>query len=151
MTDLPKPLLPIHVGLGGTYWAAKGDTKWSAVRVLKVLRVKADVERVVPRNQEIIHRKGKVKLDELVARDPKLKGKDKPVAPPKEVFADVREAHERDKETPVVPETPETPVAPAPAVKPPVPKMTAKEQAAQHKRIEKLFELLSDDSTDDDW
>ncbi len=145
MTDLPKPLLPVHVGLGGTYWAAKGDTKWSAVRILKVLRVKADVERVIPRNQKIIHRKGKVKLDELVARDPKLKGKDKPTAPPKEVFADVREARERVKEVPVVP------VVPTPAPKPPVPKMTAKDQEAQRKRVEKLFELLRDDSTDDDW
>ncbi len=144
MSDLPKPLLPIHVGVGGTYWAAKGDTKWSAVRILRVLRVKAEVERVVPRNQKIIHRKGKVKLDELVKRDPKRKGKDKPTVPPKEVFADVRK--ERAAAAAV------TVVEAAPAPKPPVVKRRSPaEEAATSKKLAKLIELLGDDSTDDDW
>ena len=146
MTDLPIPLFPIHVGAGGAYWAAKGDTKWSAVRVIKVQRKWAQVERVLPHNQKIIHRKGKVKLDELVKRDPKLKGKDKPTAPPKEVFATVRQDREKAKEqveiTPVAVVTP-APVAPKP--------QTPKEEAATQARLAKLFDLLGDDSTDDDW
>jgi hypothetical protein len=147
MTDLPDPLLPIHVGVGGTYWAAKGDTKWSAVRVLRVLRVKAEVERVIPRNQKIIHRKGKVKLDELVKRDPKLKGKDKPKAPPAEVFKEVREAREKQKQ--LAAEPPPKPV-PQPEVKAPVAR-TPEEEAEAMERLAKLFDLLDDGSTTDDW
>lgn len=144
---MPAPLLPWQVCNGSTYWAAKGDTKWSAVRILKVLRVKADVERVIPRSQKIIHRKGKVRLDELVKRDPKLKGKDKPTAPPAEVFKQVREL--REEETQVAETVPEP--APEPEATPPAKKPTLDEEAARRERVSRLFELLADDSTDDDW
>jgi len=110
MTEMPKPLLPWMACEGRPYWASKGNTKWSAVRIIKCSRVWAQVERVIPRTEKIIHRKGKVRLDELVQRDPKLKGKDKPKAPPSEVFKRVREL--REEKPPVV--------APAPEVKPEV-------------------------------
>jgi hypothetical protein len=147
MTYLPKPLLPIHVGIGGTYWAAKGDTKWSAVRILRVLRKKAEVERVIPRSQKIIHRQGKVKLDELVKRDPKLNGKDKPKSPPAEVFAEVREAREQQRQ--LVAEAPPVPI-PQPQTKVPVVR-TPEEEAETRAHVAKLFDLLDDGSTTDDW
>ena len=143
MSDTPKPLLPWQVCNGSTYWAAKGDTKWSAVRILKVLRVKADVERVVPRNGNIIHRRGKVRLDELVKRDPKLKGKDKPKSSPAEVFESVREL--RDQEKDAVPAT----LEPTPEPQPDPPRPPAKRLST--KQVNKLFDLLDDDSTDSDW
>ena len=145
MTDLPQPLFPIHIGAGGTYWAAKGDTKWSAVRVLKVLRVRAEVERVIPRNGNVIHRKGKVRLDELVKRDPKRKGKDKPKAPPAEVFESVRAARIQEKHA--VPATSEP--IPEPEPKPEPPRPPGKRLSSEE--VDKLFELVNDDSTDDDW
>ena len=147
MTDMPTPLLAWQVTNGGTYWASKGNTKWSAVRIIKVSRRWAQVERVVPRNGKIIHRKGKVKLEELVKRDPNLKGKDKPKAPPSEVFAKVREIRAEAK---VAAKDMPAPIQEVPPVVAPI-KRTPAEEAAHLKRLEKLFEMLEDDSTDDDW
>lgn len=150
MSDMPNPILPWQVGTGGTYWAARGDTQWSAVRILAVMRKKAHVERVVPRTGEIIHRKGKVKLDELVKRDPKLKGKDKPKHPPAEVFKRVREVRAEEKREkgakapePVQESIPEEKTAPS--------ERTPEEEARRQAAIQKLFDMLPDDGFDDDW
>ena len=73
-----KPVVPWNVVEGGDYWAAWGSKGWTAVRVLSAKRKWASVARVNPRTNETKSRNAKVRIDELVVRDPKQKGKDKP-------------------------------------------------------------------------
>ena len=81
-----EPLLPIRVAVGGNYWAAWGDTGWSAVRIVRVQRKWAIAQRVRPTTNEVTTKRAKVSLTELMKRDPKLKGRDKPDVPPFVIF-----------------------------------------------------------------
>lgn len=85
----PDPVLPVHVYEGGHYWAGMGETRWGAVTIIKKKRKSAEVDRVNARTNETTKRGAKVKVDRLVKRDPKQKGKDKPTCPPSEVFVNV--------------------------------------------------------------
>ena len=84
------PVLPWQVQDGRNYWAAWGSKGWSAVRVIAAKRKWAEVERVDAKTNETKSRRSKVRVDELVRRDPKLAGKDRPTAGPAAVFASVR-------------------------------------------------------------
>lgn len=83
-------MIKAHVYEGMSAWAAYGDTRWSAVRVIKVNRAFAQVERVNPKTGEVVTRQAKARIAELVKRDPKLRGSDKPQVPPAEMFAQER-------------------------------------------------------------
>lgn len=89
-----KPIMPYHVTPGADYWAAWGSKGWSAVRVKVVKRKFAKVSRVDPKTNEVKTRTAKVRLDELVKRDPSQEGRDRPEDGPAEVFADVRSHRE---------------------------------------------------------
>lgn len=86
---MTTPLMPQQVYEGGSYWAGMGDTRWGAVTITSRKRKSATVDRVNPKNNQTTKRGAKVRLDRLVKRDPKKKGKDKPTIPPSEVFAEV--------------------------------------------------------------
>lgn len=88
-------MLRAHVHVGMPAWAAYGETGWSAVRVLKVRRKNVEVERVKPRTGEVVTRNAKARIDRLVKRDPKLKGKDRPEKPPSEFFIKPPEAPQK--------------------------------------------------------
>jgi hypothetical protein len=106
-------MIKAHVYVGMTAWAAYGDTRWSAIRVLKVGREFARVERVRPKTGEVVTRKAKARIVELVKRDPKLVGADKPQDPPSVVFQTDR-ARREDAQA-----VKEVPPPPAPTPEPP--------------------------------
>jgi hypothetical protein len=85
-----KPVLKHHVCEGSDYWASWGSKGWTAVRVIQAKRVFANVARINPKTNETKSRNAKVRLDEMVKRDPKKKGKDKPKVSPAVVFEEVR-------------------------------------------------------------
>jgi len=142
---MPMPLGDYSIRVGGTYWSAFGDKRWSAVRVIGLGYRLAKVERVKPHNQVVIHRKGKARRDEMLPRDPAKKGKDKPTELPSVVFTRVREMREEDKAKRK--EKKEEPVVPEPQPKP-APRPTSE---SRQLRIAELLGLLDDDSTTDDW
>lgn len=80
-----------------------------------------------------------MKVAELIKREPKLKGKDKPEAPPSEVFARSREL---EKTSEVEPKN-----EPKPEVKP----KASGNGKVSPETMAKLLALLDDDSTIDDW
>jgi len=94
-----KPIPPYQVREGADYWAAWGSKGWTAVRVRSAKRKWAFVDRIDPITNEVRSRKAKVRVDELVRREPKLKGKDKPEISPSVVFDDVRSFRAAQKAT----------------------------------------------------
>lgn len=93
---MTQPVLPWHVYEGAHYWAAWGNKGWTAVTVVAVKRKWAQVTRVDPKTNKPKNRNSKVRLDELVKRDPKKKGKDKPQEGPAAVFAGARASREQE-------------------------------------------------------
>jgi len=105
MTTQPTAVPDHHVREGADYWASWGSKGWTSVRVIQVKRKWAQVDRVDPRTNLTKKRKAKVRLDELVRRDPKLTGGDKPEVSPSVIFESVRslrEEAEKVETTPVV-------------------------------------------------
>lgn len=147
-----RHLLPHEAYRNGTYWAPFGNKGWSAVTITKLGRLHARVERVNPKTQEVIA-KGKVRMDELLKRDPKKIGIDKPKDTPDVMFAEYREQRaaveakevaqkmERAQREWEAEET-ETPE--------PEPELTPEEKAARQERLSALLDQLGDD-TDSDW
>jgi len=88
--------------------------------------------------------KGRVNLSRLLSRDPKLRGKDRPEFTPDVVFEHIKDVPKPEPEPEPEPE-PVTEPKPKPKV---VDTRTEKEKQADIKHI---FDLLEDDSTDDDW
>jgi hypothetical protein len=147
--------MPWQVGVGGTFWAPYGKKGWSAVRILEVGRVWGKAERVRPKTQEVVNRNGRVRLDELLLRDPAVGGVDRPAQSPEEAFGKQRENRLADKVESqtraaalMAPPAP-TEAAPAPQT-PPAPTRTPEEEAEHKKRMDALFAMLGDE-TDDDW
>jgi uncharacterized membrane protein len=136
-------MLREHIYPGMTAWAAWGDTGWSAVRVMTVSKSKKNVkvERVDPKTEAPITRRAKAKISELVKRDSKLKGADKPEAPPAEVFAEQRKAEE-------VVAPPPAPTEPAVA---PKKALTQEEKDARAEEISKLLHDYFGDKGSTDW
>ena len=111
----PDPVVEWAVRPGSHFWAPYGDERWSAVTVIKKSRIWATTRRVNPKSGQVITRSSKVKVGELVRRDPDLEGKDKPQGSPAEVFEKVRELADIIKFPEVIPgETPITPVEAGP-------------------------------------
>jgi hypothetical protein len=79
-----------RVSAGLPAWAAWGDTGWRCVRVLSVGRKFVKIQRENPRTGEIIARRGKARIAEMVKRDPRQRGRDKPGQTPAEMFAQQR-------------------------------------------------------------
>ena len=92
---MSKPLFPHQVSKHGKYWSAMGDTRWSAVQITSISRKWTKATRVNPKTGAVKKKGAKVRIDELLRRDPDLIGADKPEDPPKVVFAEVREARAR--------------------------------------------------------
>lgn len=147
-----------EVCVHGTYWAPFGNKGWSAVRVTKVGYKHAQVDRVKPKTQELIA-KGKVRKDELLKRDAKLGGRDRPQEGPADVFSTYREQREqleqeeqdakieREQQAPprVVPVMLET----TPVVEDD--ELTVEATALPPERLRALLDLIDDDATTDDW
>jgi hypothetical protein len=93
-----RPLNTWNIGEGGHYWASWGSKGWTAVLVISVARKWAKVRRLDPKTGTLKKRTSKVRLDELVKRDPKKKGKDKPKVGPADVFAGVRSSRKLAEE-----------------------------------------------------
>ncbi len=124
---------------GLTAWAAWGNTGWRCVRVLSVGRKFVKIQREDPATGRVIARKGKALISEMVYRDPKKRGKDRPTSPPATVFGEQR------RQDLVVPEpTPE----PVPELKP---SRAGPREPVNPEKVSALFALLGDDSTDADW
>src|SRR3990167_1181484 len=87
-------MLKARIYPGMNAWVAWGDSGWSAIKIVSIGRKYAKVERVNPKTGKFITRKAKAKISELVRRNPRKKGKDKPAAPPKEIFAEQRKQEE---------------------------------------------------------
>lgn len=139
-----------HVYKDAAYWAPYGDNAWSAVIITKVGRVWARGQRVKPRTGVVVTEKARVRMDELIKRDPGLTGTDRPEVPPVEFFAKYRAGKARveqlEKESRMTkPETIETKPAPT--------QPAEKDTSTESQRIEratKLFSLFGE-ATDDDW
>lgn len=149
-----RHFMPWQVRPGNTFWAPYGDKGWSAVTILEVGRVWGKAERIKPKTGDVVNRSGRVRLDELLLRDPKVKGADRPTEAPSVMFTKFREerlaATTKDMETRaaalvVPPEPVEAPPAP------PAPKLTPTEAKAHSKLVTGIFDLLEDQSTTDDW
>ncbi len=120
--------------VGKEYWVPWGNFGWSAVVLTKLSRIWCRASRVDPRTGEVTTKRGRVRRDRLVRRDPALKGTDRPVGPPDEIVP------------------PPAPAEPAPALTqaptPPCPKPEVEHTPA---RVARLLDLLDDDSTTSDW
>lgn len=150
--DPPKEsrhLMTHEVVEGGTYWAPYGSKGWSAVQIISKGYKHAKVMRVKPKTQEVVNKKGKVRLDELLRRDPKLAGADRPSEGPDELLASFREQREQ-MEAAKAP-APEPEINEEPEEAPEEPERTPEEEAERAKRIAELFAMIDDDSTIDDW
>lgn len=105
------PIPAWHIHEGGNYWASWGSKGWTAITIISAKRKWAQVQRVDPKTNKPKRRNSKVRLDEMVKRDPKLKGKDKPTSGPADIFAGLRASREAEAEPePVEAEVP-SPVA----------------------------------------
>lgn len=136
-------LAPFQAQRGTHVWAPWGKTGWSAVEIMVPSRKWAKGMRVKPRTGEHTA-KGKVSLLRLIKRDPKLKGKDRPMLPPDAVFT---LPEPKKKEEPVEDPQPE-PEKPKPA-----PRKRLSE-AQELKRARKIYDLLAgnvDEDPTDDW
>ena len=151
-----RQLLPWQVQVGNTFWAPYGKKGWSAVRILETGRVWGKAERVKPKTGEVVNRSGRVRLDELLLRDPSVGGVDRPEKTPELVFGAQRESRLAAKVADGVRAAavlaPPAPVGAPQAPKPaPTPSRTPEEEKATQARLSALFDLLDDGSTDDDW
>lgn len=148
-----RQLLPHEAVKNGTYWAPYGDKGWSAVRLRSLGYKHAKVDRVKPKTQEVVTTKGKVRLDELIRRDPKLVGTDRPAKAPNETFATSREQRERLEEEAVEPKTMESAQAeqPVEAKTRTETALTSEEETARQKKLALLLDLIDDDATTTDW
>ena len=142
----------------GTFWAPYGEKGWSAVRIRNLGYKHARVDRVKPKTQEVVTTKGKVRLDELIGRDPKLVGADRPRQTPDELFADFRksrealEAEEKEKKVMDQAKVEHEPEAVAEKPQPKTqPKLNSEEEKEHAERMANIFDMLEDGSTDDDW
>lgn len=146
-------LMPWQIQPGGSFWAPYGKKGWSAVNVLDVGRVWAKVERVKPKTGEVVNRKGRVRKDELLVRDPKVNGADRPEEGPDVVFAKFREDRLAAKTKDMEAKAAALVAAPEPVEAAPEPRQekSPEEQARIWKTISALLDALPDDSTDDDW
>ena len=138
-------MLREHIYPGMTAWAAWGDTGWSAVRVMMVVRLKKNVkvERVDPKTEAPITRKAKARVSELVKRDPKKKGADKPAAPPAEVFAEQRKKEAEAKAAAEIAKAVvAVPKEPVDVLKPAVEQSRPMTQADRDARAEEVSNLL---------
>ena len=141
-----RVLLPYEVHKNAAYWSPWGEGGWSAVVVHRLGRTRARVERCNPKTQVPAPTKGWARLDEMVRRDPKLKGTDRPEQAPPEVFKDSR-AHRAAKEL-------ESAAKAQPVAQPSMSLaelVRSQRPATTTDRIEKLLELAGDSSTDEDW
>lgn len=147
-----RHVLPHEACVNGTFWAPYGEKGWSAVRIHTVGYKHARVDRVRPKTQEVVTTKGKVRLDELVKRDPNLIGADRPRQTPDEVFATFRRSRaaleEKEKEQKAMEQTSQSEVS---VEVPRAPERTPEEEQARDAAIAKLFDLLEDETTNDDW
>jgi hypothetical protein len=145
-----RHLMQHEVIAGGTYWAPYGNKGWSAVQIISKGYKHARVARVRPKTQEVINRKGKVRLDELLRREPKVAGADRPKETPEEIFgvfrAQRKESEEKVKQEKQVEEAPVETVETAVE-----PERTPEEEAERQKKLQAIFDLLDDGSTTDDW
>ena len=143
--DRNRILVNWRVGEGDFAWSPWGENGWSAVEILTVSKrkVKGKATRVDPVSGDARGKFGgaTVKLDRLVDRDPLEQGRDRP-PPPSEVF------HVTEVAVEIPP--PES-APPAHPIKPNEPAQTAEPSSDQTSRIVKLFQLLEDDATIDDW
>ena len=134
--------MPWLVQARTTIWAPFGQTGWSAIEVTEVSRVWGRGHRVNPSSQK--HgAKGKFRIEWVISRNPKLKGKDKPHVPPSIALAHLKVKKELEPvpmKKEIVVEEPK-----------PVVQRTPKEESATRKKLNKLFDLLKDKSTDEDW
>ena len=87
---MSDPIPPYLVSEGSHYWASWGNKGWTAVRVSQVKTKYAIVQRIDPLTNEVRTKEARVKLDELVKRNPDLNGEDKPTTGPADVFGRVR-------------------------------------------------------------
>lgn len=143
----PKtPVVPqASVWTNGTYWAPWGDGGWSAVKIVKLGRIYARAIRVKPKTGEEAKTRGKVRMDELVRRDPKLQGADRPESPPVVVFADVRLVRsdlEKKAQEKVLRDEEQAGQAMAESVR---------RELASEDRVLRVLSLLEDESTEEDW
>lgn len=159
-------LAPFQAQRGANVWAPWGKSGWSAVVIMKAQRKWAKGIRVKPHNGEETA-KGRVPMSQLISRDPKLKGKDRPSLTPAEIFAEPEKEPEPVEEIPVVPTPPrktdsrdfgtfrESSEQREARLNPPGHKprseMTKTEQKRHDKRMKQIFNLLEDDSNDADW
>jgi len=159
-------LLPWAVLRGSTVWAPWGKSGWSAVVIKTTSRKWAKGMRVKPHNEKETAQ-GRVPMERLIKRDPKLKGKDRPELTPDEIFAKpdkapVEEPPEDYSSTPAAWANTrdagthrETPEQKHRRLHPPGWKpdseMTQEEIAARNESIRKLLDLIDDNSTTDDW
>jgi len=127
-------------------WAPWGDSGWSAVIVNDRRRTRARVDRVNPRTNEPTA-KGSVRCDELVRRDPDLKGRDRPAFAPSHVFEGIRRVRAQIKEERVkrrsmneTEETSETEETP-----------TVVDDRPPEERLKRLLALTDDEATAEDW
>jgi hypothetical protein len=159
-------LLPWQVQRGTTAWAPWGKSGWSAVIVRTTQRKWAKGVRVKPHN-ETETAKGKIPMERLLRRDPKLKGKDRPGCTPDEAFAFLEEEKAAKKPktpSPAVEKTDgtvewasardigthrETAEQKQARLNPPARQELTKEE--RQERAQRLLDLFDDDSTDDDW
>jgi len=139
---MSKPLMPFQINKNGTYWAAWGNTGWSAVHVLALKPKWVTVERVNPKTGAITTRKSKVKRAELVKRDPDLDGSDRPELPPSTVFAQHRTLEAEQAEEHDIDDTP-----------PPMetPKVEPAKDGLTDEKIAEIIGMLADKSTTADW
>jgi hypothetical protein len=138
-------LLPFQIRRGSNVWAPWGISGWSAIEIVKPSRKWAQGYRVKPATNER-GSLGKLPLDRLLKRDPKLLGKDKPGPSPDEVFAHMVK-EEPKPAPPPPPPPPPPPTVPTEVAKPAKPLS----EKARLKRIQHLLDLFSEMSTLDDW
>jgi len=144
-------LVPWSVHSGSKIWAAYGTTGWSPIDVVEVNQVWGH-GRVVKPSDGSDKCKRKFKLSRTLKRDPGKKGKDKPGLPPSVVFERLitmeEEERKRKEECAMAEPTEPTVEEPPPE---PTPPSSKEEEAKALERIQRLLDLLGDDSTVDDW
>lgn len=157
-------LLDFQIQRGTNAWAPWGQSGWSAVEVQKAQRKWAQVHRIKPATGERSGKTtGKVRKDQLIKRDPALKGADRPEFTPEEIFTEAVTPEDVTVELspPVVEEKQVEAVLDRPAsmlgaraLTAPAeqrPKLTPREHKAKIEAIERALALIDDDSTEDDW
>jgi len=142
---MARPLFSFQVSRLSTYWAPWGEDGWSAVLVIRLGRTRVRVERVNPKTQVAAKTKGWTRLDELLKRDPKQAGADRPEEGPAIVFKEVREARankaaEAFKLKAQAEEAPPEPLA-----------EEAPRERVSEDRIGQVLDLAADQYSEEDW